>query len=85
MNTPYNHYDALGQPIQIGDLVVLSESGTAYLSKGTVVKFTPKNVTVNRNYVGSQFTGIVTKPPKTMVVVTKQHEHATTTWPELFA
>lgn len=80
MSTPYNHFDALGQPIQIGDQVVLSKSGTTTLFRGVVTKLTACNVTVERQWCNT--TNTVSKDPVTMVVVTKQHEYALETWPE---
>lgn len=74
------HFDALGQPIQIGDQVVLSKSGTTTLFRGVVTKLTPKMVTVERTRYSRVET--VSKDPSTMVVVTKQHEYALETWPE---
>ena len=74
------HFDALGQPIQIGDQVVISKSGTTTLFRGTVTKLTPKKVTVTR-YRGT-WSEETSKDPSTMVVVTKQHEYALETWPE---
>ena len=76
----YNHLDALGQPIQIGDQVVLSKSGTRTLLRGVVTKLTACNVTVERQWYNT--TKTVSKDPSTMVVVTKQHEYALETWPE---
>ena len=74
------HFDALGQPIQISDQVVLSKSGTTTLFRGVVTKLTPKKVTVTRNR--GTWSEEVSKDPSTMVVVTKQHEYALETWPE---
>lgn len=74
------HFDALGQPIQIGDQVVLSKSGTTTLFRGVVTKLTTKMVTVERTRYSKVET--VSKDPSTMVVVTKQHEYALETWPE---
>lgn len=76
------HFDALGQPIQIGDQVVLSKSGTTTLFRGVVTKLTPKMVTVERTRYSRVET--VSKDPSTMVVVTKQHEYALDTWPEYY-
>ena len=76
------HFDALGQPIQIGDQVVLSKSGTTTLFRGIVMKLTPKKVTISRNR--GSWSEEVTKDPSTMVVVTKQHEYALDTWPEYY-
>ena len=75
------HFDALGQPIQIGDQVVLSKSRTTTLFRGVVTKLTPKKVTITR-YRSPTWSEEVSKDPSTMVVVTKQHEYALETWPE---
>lgn len=76
------HLDALNQPIEVGDQVIITKSGTTTLYRGTVTKLTDKKVTVERTMYGRKET--VSKAPDTMVVINKQHEYALATWPELY-
>ena len=69
------HFDALKQPIELGDKVLACRSGSNYPTLSTVTGLTPKKVQIdNSAYKDSQ----------TMVVITKQLEYAKETWPEWY-
>lgn len=75
------HFDILNQPIEVGDYVVASRSGTNFPSVMKVTKLTDKKVSViNPKYPSDK----ASKDPKTLVVVTKQMEYAKDTWPEFY-
>lgn len=75
------HFDVLNQPIEVGDLVVASRSGSNFPQIMKVVKLTEKKVSVQS--VKHEYDK-ASKEPKTLVVVTKQIEYAKDTWPELY-
>ena len=68
------HLDVLKQPIEIGDEVLVSRSGSNFPRLSKVKNLTAKKVTLDDG---------AHKDPKTMVVITKQLEYARDTWPEL--
>ena len=65
--------DQLNQPIEVGDIVAASRSGTNTLRINTVTKVGDKKVTLDDG---------AHKFPGTMVVISKQIEYARATWPE---
>jgi hypothetical protein len=69
------HFDALNQPIEVGDKVLACRTGSNYPKLSTVTNMTDKTVRID---------GSASKDPKTMVVITKQLEYAKETWPEWF-
>lgn len=62
--------DAAGQEVYIGDLVIFTDSYTSNLVEGTVIKFTPKGVTMkysdsHKDAINRRFAQVV-KLPKTI-------------------
>ncbi|MHB8098125.1 MAG: hypothetical protein ACYDD5_00870 [Sulfuricurvum sp.] len=67
------HLDILNQPIEVGDTVLVSRTGSNFPQLHKVKTLGPVKVRLDDG---------VYKDPKTMVVITHQLNYARATWPE---